>query len=1005
MEFRILGPVEVYEDGRQLDLGGAKQRALLAVLVLHAGEPVSTDRLIDILWGERQPASAANSVHIYVSRLRKELGDGRILSKRTGYVLAADADELDFRRFERLLAEGRQSLAAGDVRGASDALSSALGLWRGGALSELDGSDHGRLERDRLDELRLEAIEGRIEAELQAGHAADVVAELESLVRANPLREALRAQLMLALYRTGRQSEALETHRQGRKLLSEELGLEPGPALQALERAILTHDSSLEERRRVPAVSLRRRGSLLVAVSAALLLLAAVGVALVLEREREAGLARVAPSAVGLVDPGSHRILAQIPVAGGPTRLARAGPESVWVASDDSRTVSSIDTRTHTISSLVSGIGFPSDVAVGEGAVWIVDGLTGKLARVDPSYGSVVARLSAIPPNPAYDVSRHGFDPVSVAAGAGSVWLTTGTSQLVRVDPRTNDVADTIELLHPLNGVTTGDGVVWVISGSAATLIALDRRGRRTLEIPIVSQPGLESPYPLQVRAGEGFVWVLNGNTASVTKVDPIQRTISATVPIGIERGPTRLAVGAGAAWVANADGTLVRIDPATNAVTTVAVGHSLKDVVAGRASVWVTAGSGLGAAPEPKAPVDAARVQALPTSSCSPITYGGRSKPQFLIATDLPLQGFGTTTPQIAQAVEFVLTKRGYQAGRYAVGHQVCDDSTVGSPVSERCASNARAMAANQSVIGVIGPFSSACAIDAIPVLNAAPDGPVAIVGFSSTYVGLTRGGRAAVAGEPGAFYPTGRRNYARVIAPDDLQAAANAILARRLGFRRIVVLLDPGDYGRLMAGTFARAAARIGLRIVDRAVVLPIGVGYAETAARVRRAGADAVFYASSVNSDSAATIRAIRAALPEVPILLTDGFSDFEQLIKVVGSAVDGATVSVSGMPSERLTGPGREFASAFGAQIGARPGPFSVLAAGATEVLLDAIARSDGTRASVAAKLFETRISEGILGGFAIDENGDTTRGTVTIYRIVRGKARVEQVITPSLRLVR
>jgi DNA-binding SARP family transcriptional activator len=236
-EFRLLGPFEVSADGRSLDVGSGKRPALLALLLLRAGDVVSTDGLIDALWGERVPASAANSVHIYISRLRKALGNGRLETHGRGYMLRLEAEELDLARFERQLAEGRELLIWGDAPRAAETLRAALALWRGQPLADFASEPFAQGEIARLEELRLSAMEERIEADLALGRHAELVPELEALAREHPFRERLRAQLMLALYRSGRQADALAAYQQARGTLREELGLEPGRGLQDLERA------------------------------------------------------------------------------------------------------------------------------------------------------------------------------------------------------------------------------------------------------------------------------------------------------------------------------------------------------------------------------------------------------------------------------------------------------------------------------------------------------------------------------------------------------------------------------------------------------------------------------------------------------------------------------------------------------------------------------------------------------------------------------------------------
>src|SRR5262245_33293565 len=240
MEFRVLGPLEVEEEGRMLKLGGAKQRALLGLLLLHANEAVSRDRLIDELWSSTPPETASAAIQVYVSQLRKELGRETIVTQAPGYLVRVGEGALDVERFETIVASARG--APPEV--AAELLRQALGLWRGPPLAELDGS-FARAERGRLDEQRLSALEQRIDADLELGRDAELVPELEALLREHPLRERLRGQLMLALYRCGRQAEALDVYRSGRRLLDEELGLEPGEELRRLERAILVQDESL----------------------------------------------------------------------------------------------------------------------------------------------------------------------------------------------------------------------------------------------------------------------------------------------------------------------------------------------------------------------------------------------------------------------------------------------------------------------------------------------------------------------------------------------------------------------------------------------------------------------------------------------------------------------------------------------------------------------------------------------------------------------------------------
>ena len=241
LEFRILGPLEVSSDGQALALGGKRQRALLAALLLQAGRVVTTDRLLYDLWGEEPPRTASPALHNLVSQLRKQLGPDALGTQPPGYVLRASSDQIDARRFESTIVTARK--AAPDER--ARLLRDALGLWRGPPLADFTFEQFAQAEIRRLDELRLVAVEERIDADLELGRHGDVVGELEALVAEHPLRESFRRQLMVALYRSGRQAEALESYQDARSRFVEELGIEPGPDLKRVQSEILRHEAGL----------------------------------------------------------------------------------------------------------------------------------------------------------------------------------------------------------------------------------------------------------------------------------------------------------------------------------------------------------------------------------------------------------------------------------------------------------------------------------------------------------------------------------------------------------------------------------------------------------------------------------------------------------------------------------------------------------------------------------------------------------------------------------------
>jgi predicted ATPase/DNA-binding SARP family transcriptional activator len=243
--FRVLGPLEAEVGGRVVPLGAPKQRALLALLLLHANEVVSRERAIDLLWGDEPPASAQNSLQVYVHGLRKLLGRQRIVTRGAGYVLVIAAGELDLQRFDRLVAEARHALEAGSAASAAERLEEAVGLCRGEPLADLPFDAFSEPARERLRERRLAAEELRTDAYLALGRHERLAGELEALVAQNPYRERVWGQLMLALYRSGRQADALDAFQSARRLLADDLGIEPSPELRELERAILRHDPSL----------------------------------------------------------------------------------------------------------------------------------------------------------------------------------------------------------------------------------------------------------------------------------------------------------------------------------------------------------------------------------------------------------------------------------------------------------------------------------------------------------------------------------------------------------------------------------------------------------------------------------------------------------------------------------------------------------------------------------------------------------------------------------------
>jgi branched-chain amino acid transport system substrate-binding protein len=407
----------------------------------------------------------------------------------------------------------------------------------------------------------------------------------------------------------------------------------------------------------------------------------------------------------------------------------------------------------------------------------------------------------------------------------------------------------------------------------------------------------------------------------------------------------------------------------------------------------------------------DGGGVTALPAASCGAIRYEGEGDPDFLIASDLPLQGANRAlTTEMADAIEFILKQRDWKAGDHNIGYQSCDDSTAqaGSWDSAKCSSNARSYANNPDVIGVVGTFNSGCAKLEIPVANRAPDGPLAMVSPANTYPGLTIGGPGTESGEPDNYYPTGKRNYARVVWNDQFQGAAGAQLAKDLGLKRVYVLTDKETYGNGIANLFVRYAKKLGIATVPGRPQAwdKNATSYEAIASRVEASGADAIFLGGIICNNGGKLIKDLRAgAGPDVQIIGPDGWTPITATVQGAGQAAEGMYITQPGIPPEQLKGAGKEFVDGFEAEVGHAPDPYTNYAAQAAQILLDSIEESDGTRASVAENVTNRDVPDGILGNFKIDENGDTTLGTVAVFTVKGGEGTFNKTITPELSFVK
>jgi branched-chain amino acid transport system substrate-binding protein len=394
-----------------------------------------------------------------------------------------------------------------------------------------------------------------------------------------------------------------------------------------------------------------------------------------------------------------------------------------------------------------------------------------------------------------------------------------------------------------------------------------------------------------------------------------------------------------------------------------------------------------------------------LPAATCSAIQ---NPSGQYLISSDLPLIGSARPqTVQMTKAIAFVFSQAGWKAGSYTIAYQSCNDATAqaGAWDSGTCSSNANSYAQDASVIGVIGTFNSGCAEIEIPIENRAPNGPLAMVSPANTYVGLTHAGPGTQAGEPGKWYPTGTRNYARVVAADDYQGAADATLAQQLGVKKLFILNDKQAYGFGVASDLQNAAKKLGIDVVQNTAWNAKATSYSALALSIKASGAQAVFLGGLICENGGKLIKDIRTNAPNVTILAPDGFTPISSDVQESSGTANGMYVSVAGLPVTKLPMAGQAFVKAFDKTIGgALVQPYSVYAAQAADVMLAAIKASNGTRASVTQQLFKVNIANGILGPISFNKNGDVSADPVTIYKVVNGQQTTDKVIVPANKLV-
>jgi YVTN family beta-propeller protein len=565
MEIKLLGAIEAQADGIALPLGGPRQRAVLADLALNAGQLVPITRLIDDLWAERPPASAKHTLETYVSRLRHVLNASGVagpslVTRPGGYLLYAAPEYIDACQFRDLTARGSGALGHGDAAAAMTLFSAAVKLWRGPALADVQDAPFAVLAGQRLEEERLTASEKLVEARLALGQHRELVPELEALIAGSPYRECFHAQLMLALYRSGRQADALAAFGRARDLLAGELGIEPGRELRRLQRAVLLQAPELEpggggaprlapqpvaapasrpsDHRpaaqggppaREPLPRRRGRPWRWATAAAAVGLAAAVGVPVLLS---------TGPARGGVLADGVGEVTAAGGIGRGlalpdPPGAAVTADGSVWVTSPEGNVVYRIDPVTASIVQTIPVGSGPSAITAAGPDIWVANTLDGTVSRINPIANQVVQTVSV------------GAEPTGLTSGGGSVWVAdAAASTLSALRPVSGQLTSTVALPSPPFGVAFGAGSVWVTSPQDNSVTRVDPRS---------GQPGQQIPVgagPTAITFGFGSVWVANGLDSTVSRVDPGTDAVAATIPAG--DGPDALAIAGNSVWAAD---------------------------------------------------------------------------------------------------------------------------------------------------------------------------------------------------------------------------------------------------------------------------------------------------------------------------------------------------------------------------------------------------------------------------------------------------------------------
>jgi ABC-type transport system substrate-binding protein/DNA-binding SARP family transcriptional activator len=546
LRFSVLGPLEVCDGDRRLALGGRRSQTLVALLLLTPGEPQRRDVLIDAIWAQSPPRDAEHALDNLVSRVRSVLGADVIRSGPGTYALAVERDSIDSVRFERLSDEGRAALAAGDPARAAALFGEGLRLWRGEPLADLDTAPAVGDFARRLLERRAAVVEDEVDAQLALGAHQELLPKLRSLVAEEPLRDRRRGQLMLALYRAGRQAEALQAYQDAREYLAAELGLEPGRALRDLELAIARHDpaldlpstASLPTRGDVTGPRPRSRSRRVVLAALGLAAMAASVLVFTGAGDNPGGASLAGNGVMFIGKDGVHAVDTDAAMGA----IATLG-DAVWGANFATGRVVRVDPHRGAVTQTAHVGDGPSGVAVAGDDVWVADAPRDRVVRVDGASGDVVQRVEV------------GRSPVAITAGYGSVWVASaGDQTLARIDPGTGRVVAKRDLRAVPGALAAGAGGIWVSEPEARQVVRINPRSQ-VVDVTVAVGAG-----PRSLSAANRSVWVANTLDATVSRIDVGHGAVLATTPVG--GAPTALLADGKGVWVGvRGTGELLRLE------------------------------------------------------------------------------------------------------------------------------------------------------------------------------------------------------------------------------------------------------------------------------------------------------------------------------------------------------------------------------------------------------------------------------------------------------------